>query len=62
MTLIEAPQQLRHEQGHVVPGMRELCAAQHIPIVGNAGGNSQNWSDLSNAPQGPSGRIGALYP
>jgi len=48
MTLIEAPQQLQQQQS-INPAMASLCKAQGIPTTGNAGGNTQNWFDLSNA-------------
>jgi len=48
MTLIEAPQQLQQTQS-INPAMASLCKAQGISTAGNAGGNTQNWLDLSNA-------------
>ncbi|KAK4986627.1 hypothetical protein LTR50_005154 [Elasticomyces elasticus] len=48
MTLIEAPQQLQSTQS-INPAMASLCKAQGIPTAGNAGGNTQNWLDMSNA-------------
>lgn len=48
MTLVEAPLQLQQTQS-INPAMASLCKAQGIPTAGNAGGNTQNWFDMSNA-------------
>ncbi|KAK4995558.1 hypothetical protein LTR66_004652 [Elasticomyces elasticus] len=48
MTLIEAPKQLQSTQS-INPAMAFLCKAQGIPTAGNAGGNTVNWLDMSNA-------------
>ncbi|KAK6442370.1 hypothetical protein LTR95_001386 [Oleoguttula sp. CCFEE 5521] len=62
MTFIEAPKVLQNQQSRIDPAMKKLCAAQKISTVGNAGGNSKDWLDLSNAPTTATGRHGALYP
>jgi iron transport multicopper oxidase len=50
MTFVEDPIQLQQQNLTVPQNMYDACTAQGIPYVGNAGGNSKNWYDLSKAP------------
>jgi iron transport multicopper oxidase len=45
--LIEDPISLQTQQRNIPKEMQDICAAQSIPLVGNAAGNSQNYTDLS---------------
>jgi iron transport multicopper oxidase len=46
-TIIEAPEKLA---GLTIPeDSQAACAAQNIPIAGNAAGNTQNLTDLAGA-------------
>jgi iron transport multicopper oxidase len=53
MTLVEDPIQLQQQNLTIPTNMLAACAAQGIPTVGNAGGNSVNWYDMKNAPIHP---------
>ncbi|AEY95290.1 FABR228Cp [Eremothecium gossypii FDAG1] len=47
---IEAPHELQAGDP-LSDNYRQVCAASNIPNAGNAGGNSANWLDLSDAPR-----------
>ncbi|TKA61866.1 hypothetical protein B0A49_10885 [Cryomyces minteri] len=61
MTLVEAPKQLQQQQT-LNTAMAGICKAQNIPSTGNAGGDTKNWLDLSNAVTVSSPPRGAIYP
>jgi iron transport multicopper oxidase len=47
LTLIEDPLSLQQQQPNIPSQMQSICKAQSIPLVGNAAGNSQNYTDLT---------------
>lgn len=47
-TLIEAPLKIQEHQ-KIDPAMATLCKAQGVAVAGNAGGNTKDFYDLSNA-------------
>ncbi|ODQ80447.1 hypothetical protein BABINDRAFT_61782 [Babjeviella inositovora NRRL Y-12698] len=47
ITLIEAPEELRSQQGAILENHLEVCAAARIPTRGNAAGNAVAWLDLA---------------
>jgi iron transport multicopper oxidase len=53
-TFIEAPDVMVAGNPYVPASHKSVCDAQGIPRKGNAGGNSKNWLDLSNANTEPS--------
>ncbi|KAH8778303.1 multicopper oxidase-domain-containing protein, partial [Hyaloscypha sp. PMI_1271] len=53
-TFIEAPDVMVAGNPYVPTSHKSVCDAQGIPRKGNAGGNSKNWLDLSNANTEPS--------
>jgi iron transport multicopper oxidase len=55
-TFIEAPDVLQSYKPYIPNTHKTVCDVQKIPRKGNAGGNYNNWLDLSNAntdPQDP---------
>lgn len=61
-TFIEAPDQIQAHQGTIDPAMQAICKAQNTSLIGNAAGNSKNWTDLTGANTSPSGLYGAMWP
>ncbi|KAE9372825.1 multicopper oxidase, partial [Stipitochalara longipes BDJ] len=53
-TFIEAPDVMVARQPYIPNSHKTTCDAQGIPRTGNAGGDSTNWLDLSNANTEPS--------
>lgn len=61
MTFVEDPIELQAQGLVISQGMLDACSAQGIPTIGNAGGDSVNWLNLTNAPTHPPQSIwGAL--
>jgi hypothetical protein len=61
MTFVEDPIQLQAQNLFIPQDMYDACAAQGIPTIGNAGGDSVDWLNLTNAPTHPPQTIwGAL--
>jgi iron transport multicopper oxidase len=50
---VEDPIQLQAQNLTIPQNMYDACTAQGIPITGNAGGDSVNWLNLTNAPTHP---------
>jgi iron transport multicopper oxidase len=61
-TIIEAPLQIQQGQSYIPNSMKNICKSQNIPIIGNAAGNSKNFTDLTGENVVATIGRGSVYP